>query len=62
MDEIEANAWLSGERSSVNIVQCIPCETWEARTAEADAHMMEIAYWILRAHSEGLLREKDKIK
>ena len=51
----ESKAWLRGERSTVNAMSVLPMEIWEVRTAEADAAMMQKAYWILRAHTEGLL-------
>lgn len=53
----EAKAWLQGLRSLTNSITCEPMETWQARIAEADAAMMQQAYWILKAHKEGLLNE-----
>lgn len=51
----EAKAWLQGERSMTNSITCDPIETWQGRIAEADAAMTQQAYWIAKAHKEGLL-------
>lgn len=56
MNHDEAVAWLSGQRSSINIVINEPFETWEVRIAQTDAAMMQQAYWVLRAHEENLLK------
>ena len=53
----EALAWLRGERSLTNIVPQHPHETWLVRIAEADAAATQQAYWIARAHAEGLLKD-----
>jgi hypothetical protein len=50
----EAKEWIKGKRSSVNMIPTEPFETWNLRIAQADAAMMEQAYWILRAHKEKL--------
>lgn len=50
----EAKAWLKGERSFTNSIPQHPFETWLVRVAEADAAMMQQAYWILKAHKEHL--------
>ena len=55
MNYDEALAWLKGERSMINIVPSHPRETWVARIAEADAATTQQAYWIVKAHKEGLL-------
>jgi len=55
----EARAWLRGERSMVNEIPSDSLETWAVRTAEADAAMCQQAYWIAKAHKEGLLPEMD---
>lgn len=55
MSPSEAVAWLNGERSMTNTIPQEPHETWEVRIAEADAAMTQQAYWIARAHSEGIL-------
>ena len=51
----EAQAWLQGERSMTNNVPYDPLN-WTCRIAEADAAMLQQAYWIVRAHSEGILK------
>jgi hypothetical protein len=56
MSYAEAIAWLKGERSTCNFVSEVPFETWLVRTAEADAAMLQQAYWIVRAHKEGLVK------
>lgn len=56
MDYEEALAWLRGERSTVNTTQQYPIETWQERIARTDAAMTEQAYWIVRAHSDGVNR------
>ena len=60
----EAQEWLAGERSMTNIIPHDPLETWEVRIAEADAAMVQQAYWIVKAHIEGLreLSEAESIK
>ena len=52
----EAFEWLSGERSMTNIIPREPFESWSIRIAEADAAMVQQAYWIVKAHREGLIR------
>ena len=58
MDIVEAKEWLNGERSMINIIPCDPFETWQVRGAQADAAMVQQAYWIAKAHKEGLLSEE----
>jgi hypothetical protein len=48
----EAIAWLDGKRSTQNIVPQDPFETWQVRVAQADAAMMEQAYWVAKAHQD----------
>jgi hypothetical protein len=55
----EAIAWLAGERSMTNIIPHDPRETWLIRIAQADAAMTKQAYWIARAHKEGLIPPKE---
>ena len=55
MDYDEAIAWLKGERSMCNIITQDPFETWQVRTCEADAAQTQQAYWVAKAHKEGLL-------
>ena len=52
----EANAWLKGERSTTNYIPQDPFETWNVRIAQADAACTQQAYWIAKAHAEGLLK------
>lgn len=62
MNYTDARAWLSGERSTVNMVPEFPTETRIERIARADAACMEQAYWVLRAtlltaNMEGRIRK-----
>lgn len=50
----EAKEWLQGIRSMTNIIPCDPLETWDVRIAEADAAMTQQAYWIVKAHIDGV--------
>lgn len=54
MDLEEAKQWLQGKRSMTNNITCDPLDTWQVRIAEADAAMIQQAYWVLKAHKEGL--------
>jgi len=51
----EAMGWLKGERSTTNMVPQHPRETWLVRIAQADAAMVQEAYWVAKAHDEGLI-------
>ena len=51
--------WLRGERSTVNMLQQSFDEQSHVRVAQADAANMEAAYWIVRAHKEGLAEGSD---
>jgi hypothetical protein len=53
----EALAWLRGTRSTCNIIQRTTDTNgqWLVQTAQADAALTEQAYWIVRAHAEGLI-------
>lgn len=55
MDYEEAVQWLKGNRSMTNLIPQDPFETWQVRTAQADAAMMQQAYWVVKAHKEGLV-------
>lgn len=55
MDLEEAKEWLLGKRSMVNSVPQFPIETWQERIAAADAAMTQMAYWVAKAHSEGIV-------
>lgn len=59
MDYDEACAWLRGERSMTNIVANEPFETLEVRIAQADAAMTQQAYWVAKAHAEGLVSPQE---
>lgn len=52
MDYKEACEWLKGNRSTVNTIPHDPLETWQIRTAQADAAMTQQAYWIVKAYNE----------
>ena len=56
----EAVAWLRGERSMTNYFfeyATEPRAEEMVRTARADAALTEQAYWIVRAHKEGLVSD-----
>lgn len=55
MSKDEAIAWLTGQRSVTNMMHSEPRETLPIRIAEADAAMMQQAYYVLKAYSEGLI-------
>lgn len=55
MNLAEAKEWLTGTLSMTNIVPQHPFGTWQGRIAAADAEMVKQAYWIVRAHHEGLI-------
>lgn len=57
MTKQEAQEWLAGKCSMINIVPQHPFETWQSRIAEADAAMIQQAYWIAKAHADGLIEE-----
>ena len=57
MDYEEAVAWLAGARSMCNTIQQEPLDTWLVRIAQADAAMMQQAYYVAKAHKEGILPE-----
>ena len=63
MNYEEALAWLKGERSQANWFRSLgserALEQREIWLAEADAASTEQAYWIVRAHKEGLLGGTD---
>lgn len=52
----EAIEWIKGERSLTNIIPQEPFESWNVRIVQADTSMVEQAYWVLRAHKEGLVK------
>lgn len=64
MDIEEARAWLAGERSMTNnmhgvegatVTGDLDRQTTLVRIEQADAAATERAYWVLRAHRDGLL-------
>lgn len=55
MTPADAVAWLQGKRSTVNMTPREPVETLEVRIAQADAAMVQQAYWVLKAAQEGLV-------
>ena len=55
MDFYEATQWLLGNRSTINSVPQDPIETWQSRIAIADAANTQQAYYIVKAHKEGLV-------
>lgn len=57
MDYAEALAWIKGDRSMTNSIPQDPYETWQVRVAQADAGMMQQAYYVLKAHKEGLTEQ-----
>ncbi|MDA1229917.1 MAG: hypothetical protein O2856_04010 [Planctomycetota bacterium] len=56
----QAKEWLRGERSMTNIILNDDPQNgngpWMVLIAQADAAMTEQAYWIVKAHAEGLLK------
>ncbi len=50
----EALAWLRGQRSTLNYTQAPTPEDSRLYAAKQDAAMTEQAYWIVRAHREGI--------
>jgi hypothetical protein len=55
MTKEEAIAWLTGERSMTNTIPQDPFDTWQVRIDQADAAKCKQAYYILRAHKDGLV-------
>ncbi len=55
MTHEEAIEWINGNRSMANIMPRDPLETWQVRVAEADAAMIQQAYWMLRALNEKIV-------
>lgn len=49
----EAQAWLRGDRTMANLIPQDPFETWQVRISQADAAMIQIAYWVAKAWKEG---------
>jgi len=55
MNYEEALEWLKGKRSMTNTIPRDPFETWEVRIAQADAALIQQAYWIVKAKQELML-------
>lgn len=55
----EAREWLRGERSLCDMIPTPPFESWQLRISQADAAMIQQAYYVLKAHKEGLLKEDE---
>ena len=55
MKEEEAKEWLKGNRSMCNSIGSSDPDKWQVLIAQADAAMMEQAYWVLKAYKEGLM-------
>lgn len=53
----EAIAWLRGERSMTNMIQSSADTNcpWIVQTAQADAAATQQAYWVVKAHNEGMI-------
>jgi hypothetical protein len=51
----EAKEWICGNRSTTNNIPQDPFETWQVRINQADAAMIQQAYYVLKAHKEGLV-------
>ena len=58
MNKQEAFEWIKGTRSTTNMVPQEPRETWLVRTAQADAAMVQLAYWVLKAHHDKLMEDE----
>jgi hypothetical protein len=61
MNKQEAIEWLKGNRSTTNYIPTEPYATWEVRIMQADAVMIQQAYYILKAYAEGLITEEVSI-
>ena len=59
MDSEEAQAWLRGERSTTNWLQQPDNKQSHVQVHQADAALTEQAYWVVRAHKEGLVEAPD---
>ena len=51
----EALEWLRGLRSTINYTDAPTPQESRVNAAKQDASMTEQAYWIVRAHKEGLV-------
>ena len=48
----EAEDWLEGNRSMANMIPSSDSDTWQVRIAQADAAMVQQAYYIVKAAKE----------
>lgn len=55
MTHQEAIEWLSGTRSMECAIPEAPIDTYAVRVAQADAAMIVTAFFILKAHADGLI-------
>ena len=55
MDKDEAIEWLEGKRSMANLIPSDQFDSWQVRIALVDAAKAEQAYWVLRAHKDGVI-------
>ena len=62
MTHKEAQEWLAGRRSWTNNIPQEPIETWMVRIEQADAAAVQRAYWIAKAHKEGLVQEAGSVE
>ena len=60
MTKEQAIEWLRGIRDMGNLVTHEPHNTWNVRVEQANAAMLQQAYWVLKAHKEGLLQINDE--
>lgn len=44
-----------------NIIPQEPLESWQVRIAQADAACVQEAYWVAKAHAEGLVPEPEPV-
>ena len=58
MDHKEALEWLKGNRSMCNVIPSNDIGTWNVQIAQVDAAMMQQAYWVLLAYSQGLFKKE----
>jgi len=59
MTKEEAEQWLKGNKTMHNHFEWFDNARDTVLCVEADAHMMEQAYWVLKAHKEKLIGEEN---
>ena len=57
MTKEEAIEWLKGIRDMGNLIPQEPYKTWNVRVEQANAAKLQQAYYVLKAHKEGLIKE-----